>query len=137
MAPRSRKTTSWRRSAASFRRRYDRTGAAELSRFVREIPSELLTVESPLISRPSISSGGGGFRDSGRRAASPSFPGTANTRDPAVGKRVQHEKFGRGRVLSAEGQGMDKRYSIEFQDGETRKVLARFLTGIDDADEPA
>ena len=121
-------------SAASFRRRYDRTGAAELSRFVREIPSELLTVESPLISRPSIA---GGFRDPGRRAASPSFPGTANLKDPAVGKRIYHEKFGRGRVLSAEGQGEDKRYSIEFQDGETRKVLGRFLTGLEDGDEPA
>ena len=121
-------------SAASFRRRWDRPGAAELSRFVREIPSDLLSVESPLIQRPSISSGGGGWSrgDSGRTAASPSFPGTANTRDPAVNKRVYHEKFGRGRVLSAEGQGADKRFSIEFQDGEIRKVLARFLTGLDD-----
>ncbi|MEP7029210.1 MAG: UvrD-helicase domain-containing protein, partial [Candidatus Eisenbacteria bacterium] len=95
-------------SAASFRRRYDRTGAAELSRFAREIPSELLSVESPLVSRPSIASGGFSGGGGGRVAASPSFPGTANPRDPAVGKRVQHDKFGRGRVVSAEGQGTDK-----------------------------
>ena len=129
-------------SAASFRRRYDRTGAAELSRFAREIPSELLTVESPLGSRPSISGGGGsaGWAGSGggrAYATTPSFPGATNPRDPAVGRRVHHDKFGRGRVLSAEGQGLDKRYVIEFQDGETRKVLGRFLTGLDDGDEPA
>ena len=69
--------------------------------------------------------------------APPSFPGTANPRDPAVNKRVYHEKFGKGRILSAEGQGADKRYSIEFQDGEIRKVLGRFLTGLEDHDEPA
>jgi DNA helicase-2/ATP-dependent DNA helicase PcrA len=126
-------------SAASFRRRWDRPGAAELSRFVREIPSELLSVESPLIQRPSIASGAGWSRSSntGRTAASPSFPGAANVNDPAVNKRVYHEKFGRGRVLSAEGRGADKRYSIEFQDGEVRKVLGRFLTGLEDHDEPA
>jgi DNA helicase-2/ATP-dependent DNA helicase PcrA len=126
-------------SAASFRRRYDRTGASELSRFVREIPSELLTVESPLTGRPSISGARAGAWDAGgaRRTVAPSFPGTANPRDPAVGRRVQHDKFGRGRVLSAEGGGMDKRYVIEFQDGETRKVLGRFLQGLDDGDEPA
>ncbi len=134
-------------SAASFRRRYDRTGAAELSRFVREIPSELLVVESPLITRPSISAGGSGWRDqgwrdsggrdSGRPGASPSFPGSANLKDKAVGRRIYHEKFGRGRVVSAFGQGADKRYSIEFQDGESRKILGRFLTGLEDGDEPA
>jgi len=134
-------------SAASFRRRYDRTGAAELSRFAREIPSELLAVESPLVSRPSISAGGPSVRSPGggswgggsgaRTAATPAFPGTANPRDPAVGKRVHHDKFGRGRVVSAEGQGLDKRYLIEFQDGESRKVLGRFLTGLEDGDEPA
>ena len=54
-----------------------------------------------------------------------------------MGRRVHHEKFGRGRVVAAEGRGPDKKYTIEFQDGETRKILGRFLTGVDDGDEPA
>jgi DNA helicase-2/ATP-dependent DNA helicase PcrA len=138
-------------SAASFRRRYDRTGAAELSRFAREIPAELLTVESPIPARPSIASyGEGGFGRSGGRGwtrdegwggaggyTSASLPGSATTKDPSVGRRVHHEKFGRGRVVAVEGGGDGKKYTIDFQDGERRKILGRFLTGLDDGDEPA
>jgi DNA helicase-2/ATP-dependent DNA helicase PcrA len=125
-------------SAASFRRRWDRTGASELSRFVREIPSALLAVESPLPARPSISrpSAGRSWGGSdGVRAAGPSLPGAVRKNDPLVGRRIHHDKFGRGRVAGVEGQGEDRKFTIEFQDGETRKILGRFLTGIDDGDE--
>jgi DNA helicase-2/ATP-dependent DNA helicase PcrA len=126
-------------SAASFRRRWDRTGAAELSRFVREIPSALLAVESPLPARPSIARPSAapawGGRDGVRAAASPSLPGSARRDDRRVGRRIHHEKFGRGRVLGVEGQGEATKFTIEFQDGETRKILGRFLTGIDDGDD--
>ena len=118
-----------------------RAGGAELSRFVGEIPAELLERESPLVSRPSISSGpfggrGGGSSGGGswsggsgaRAAATPSVPGTANPRDPAVGQRVYHEKFGRGMVVSAEGRGSTSA-TCRVPDGESRKVLGRFLTG--------
>ncbi|MEO6463311.1 MAG: 3'-5' exonuclease, partial [Candidatus Eisenbacteria bacterium] len=128
-------------SAASFRRRWDRNGAAELSRFVREIPSALLAVESPLPARPSISRPSYGSapawsgRDGARSAASPSIPGALRRNDPLVGRRVHHEKFGRGRVCGVEGQGEDRKFTIEFQDGERRKILGRFLTGLSDVDE--
>src|SRR5213078_3635948 len=45
-------------SAASFRRRYDRPGASDLSRFVREIPSEFLAVENSVRSSAPSSYGG-------------------------------------------------------------------------------
>jgi DNA helicase-2/ATP-dependent DNA helicase PcrA len=125
-------------SAASFRRRWDRTGAAELSRFVREIPSALLAVESPLPARPSIarpSAAPAWARRDGARAAAPSLPGSARRDDPLVGRRIHHEKFGRGRVVAVEGTGSERKFTIEFQDGETRKILGRYLTGIDDGDD--
>jgi DNA helicase-2/ATP-dependent DNA helicase PcrA len=128
-------------SAASFRRRWDRAGAAELSRFVREIPSALLSVESPLPARPSIArpSTGGGTPawagSDGARATAPSLPGGARKNDPLVGRRVQHERFGRGFVVAVEGFADTRKFTIEFQDGETRKILGRFLTGLDDGDE--
>ncbi len=138
-------------SAASFRRRWDRTGAAELSRFVREIPPELLAVDNPVPVRPtfgrpsfSSSSGDGSGRSStspgwsgqdGMRVASPSLPGGGNRKDPTIGKRVEHDKFGRGRVIGVDGHGADRKFTIEFQDGETRKILGRFLTGLDDGSD--
>ncbi len=120
-------------SAASFRRRYDRPGASDLSRFVREIPSQYLAIENPVRSAAPSSYGGAprAYASSSPRV-SPSFSSTPNPRDPAVGRRVQHDKFGRGRIVAAEGAGPDKRFVIEFQDGETRKILGRFLTGLDD-----
>jgi len=48
---------------------------------------------------------------------------------------VEHEKFGRGRVIGVDGHGADRKFTIEFQDGETRKILGRFLTGLDDGSD--
>ena len=121
-------------SAASFRRRYDRPGASDLSRFVREIPGEFLTVENSVRQAEPVLPREGAHRTyaaSGPRV-SPGYAGAPNVRDEAVGRRVQHDRFGRGRVVAAEGAGPDKRFVIEFQDGETRKILGRFLTGLDD-----
>ena len=70
-------------SAASFRRRYDRPGASELSRFVREIPSPLLVVENPV--RGSTARRVRRVRAAPLRAPSarvtPAFVGTPNPRD--------------------------------------------------------
>jgi len=38
-------------------------------------------------------------------------------------------------VIGVDGQGSDMKFTIEFQDGETRKILGRFLTGLSDGDE--
>ena len=130
-------------SAASFRRRWDRTGAAELSRFAREIPPDLLAVDDPVPVRPSYSRPSIGrpstppawSGNDGMRVTSPSLPGASSRKDPAVGRRVQHEKFGRGRVIAVDGGGADRKFTIEFQDGETRKILGRFLTGLDDGSD--
>src|SRR5262249_54484898 len=104
-------------------------------RFVREIPGEFLIVENsvrgavPVSDRP-----GGGARAYGASESrvAPALHIRPNPNDASVGRRVQHDKFGRGRVVAAEGAGMDKRFLIEFHDGETRKILGRFLTGLDD-----
>ena len=51
-----------------------------------------------------------------------------NTADPGlvVGARVNHSRFGRGRVLSIEGAGNDKKAEIHFDNGGIKKLLLRF-----------
>jgi DNA helicase-2/ATP-dependent DNA helicase PcrA len=44
--------------------------------------------------------------------------------------RVQHPKFGVGRVLRATGGGPDRKLEIDFGGGGVRTILARFVTEL-------
>ena len=46
--------------------------------------------------------------------------------DLEVGCLVNHNRFGKGKVLKLEGQGHDKKAEIEFERGEVKKLLLRF-----------
>lgn len=43
-----------------------------------------------------------------------------------VGSIVMHERFGRGKVLSLEGAGSDKKAEINFETGGIKKILLKF-----------
>lgn len=43
-----------------------------------------------------------------------------------VGRTVNHQRFGRGQVMSLEGAGGDAKAEIKFQNGDTKKLLLRF-----------
>ena len=115
------------------------------SRFIKEIPEELLEEVRPRVSagRPGLSFGGagygpgagrggygGGFRNDADRGGT----GGARTRgatslreDPPapgirLGARVRHAKFGAGVVLNVEGQGPHARVQVNFE-GEGAKWL--------------
>ena len=44
----------------------------------------------------------------------------------AVGKKVNHQRFGRGEVMSIEGKGADSKAEIKFANGDVKKLLLRF-----------
>jgi len=44
----------------------------------------------------------------------------------AVGKKVNHQRFGRGEVISIEGEGADSKAEIKFANGDVKKLLLRF-----------
>lgn len=44
----------------------------------------------------------------------------------AVGKLVNHQRFGRGEVMKIEGAGADAKAEIKFQNGDTKSLLLRF-----------
>jgi len=137
-------------TAAAYRRRFDGARGGQVSRFVDEIPAELLDrEEEPALPAwsgaavgnwPAWSAGGPGGaprRPPGGRVADTARSGPAYRTSGAlartVGREVFHDSFGRGVVVAAEGEGADLKFTVRFG---TRivKVLGRFLTGGTDAD---
>jgi DNA helicase-2/ATP-dependent DNA helicase PcrA len=144
-------------AAAAYRRRFDGARGSAVSRFVGEIPAELLE-------REDAAGGTGAWR--GRSHGGPAWSGRARAREPvagswgeagdahaegddaatvpasagrtrqakrAVGRRVVHETFGAGTVVAADGEGPDMKLTVRFA-GATKKVFARFVTGAGDGD---
>jgi len=60
-----------------------------------------------------------------------SVPARSAAARRAVGQRVNHERFGPGVVLAAEGEGPDMKLEVRFG-GSIKKVLARFVSGGDE-----
>ncbi len=131
-------------TAAAFRHRYSAGGyggaGGQVSRFVDEIPAELLEREEPIRSSRASENGDEypeswaprrerrGPRDWERGTVKDSWASAGpTTRSAAVGREVYHESFGRGIVMAAEGQGDTLRYTVRFG-VRIKKVLARFLT---------
>ncbi len=146
-------------TAAAYRRRYDGAWGTAISRFVGEIPEQLLEREESSRGRTDRGGprwGGGEFRagvrgtrtaprDDDGEPVDPDDDGDpshgiprvgggrgANARR-AVGRRVLHEKFGSGTVVEADGDGPDMKLTVRFT-GAVKKVLARFVTGAGDGD---
>ncbi len=138
-------------TAAAFRRRFDGARGGQVSRFVSEIPDELLErEEAPARAPRAEASGawryrrhergedGGDEGDEARGihadvAASPSR--ARGPRHRALGCQVFHDSFGRGVVVAADGEGPDGRFTVRFGTL-VKKVLGRFLSGGPDVDQP-
>lgn len=44
----------------------------------------------------------------------------------SVGSHIEHERFGRGRVLSLEGSGESAKACVEFENAGTKQLLLKF-----------
>ncbi|WP_236207666.1 DNA helicase II [Pseudomonas tohonis] len=94
---------------AETRRLYGSETYNKVSRFVREIPPQLIR-EVRLgnsISRPVA----GGARSSGSMFSGAEIPQT----DFNLGQRVQHSLFGEGTILNFEGSGAQARVQVKFE----------------------
>ena len=128
-------------TSAARRRLFGEYQSTEPSRFLFEIPHELVRVVEPAYSprRPSAGYGydspprayGGGRR---RRADSPVQPATVYDdadEDQSLGgisrgARVRHPKFGVGTVVGVEPAAGDLKVSIRFAGIGVKKLLARY-----------
>ena len=43
-----------------------------------------------------------------------------------IGAKVEHVRFGKGKVMNIEGTGTDTKAEIEFENGGLKKLLLRF-----------
>jgi len=90
------------------------------SRFLKEIPEDLLLEESP---RKETLGRGFGSGGSWRAVGSP-----VKSSDPGsflVGDKVDHPKFGPGIVMSVKGEGKDAEITVVFS-GQVKKMIAEY-----------
>lgn len=132
-------------SYATSRFQWGNLITSEPSRFIDEIDSSFLYFETPERGR-GVSLGGrmnassfenpagmGGLNKSfvskslqpvGK--ATPSSPKTGAVVDLKVGYNVEHDRFGKGKVIKLEGDGADKKATIFFPKHGSKTVLLRF-----------
>lgn len=127
-------------SAARMRTVFGETRVAELSRFLGEVPRELLDLGA---------AAAGGDADAPEPAASrgPNEPWIQYDDEPAgrsaalaeravagsdftPGTRVYHASFGEGEVLDAEGVGPRQKLVIRFPEAGKKTIVARFVERV-------
>ncbi len=140
-------------SRAVYRRSYgeERLRASMPSRFLAEIPSELIETAAGSLSEPgetrryendpddseSYSYGRartphGSGRTTGsvnhHSGASRASRGTfrASSKDPLIGARVRHSKYGLGTIIDVEGEGEERKLTVSFQDYGPKKLIERY-----------
>ena len=138
---------------ARERFRNGRTEYCRPSRFLRELPQELLRMDAPLSLGSSAGYGSArrGYSEElpmdfsaapvfEARPARPSrkvFVGRREAGEEApqpvsrigklrIGSRVLHKRFGEGEVMELEGAGDDAKATVAFDAGDTKKLLLRF-----------
>lgn len=120
-------------SAARVRQRYGELLVSRPSRFLDEIPPDLLDrVEEPLLVRtPRAASRARSFdkgitRPSQRKRSLAAISHQAPDATYSAGQRVEHAFFGSGKVTRVEGEGPDAKLTVVFQGNVTKKLIAKF-----------
>jgi len=115
-------------TCAEQRRMYGVDKFAHASRFISEIPSELIEEVRPNIrvSRPvshaRVHQGPAGAS----RSRKPGGLGESAENDIRLGQRVNHGKFGEGIVLNYEGSGAHARVQVNFETAGTKWLVMSY-----------
>ena len=124
-------------SRAIYRRSYgeERLRASLPSRFLSEIPGDLIEAAAGSQSAPGETrryesdpeyAEGYAYRGPragyGRRASRAS----RGSKDPLIGTRVRHAKYGVGTIIEVEGEGEERKLTVSFQDYGAKKLVERY-----------
>ena len=131
-------------SRAIYRRSYgeERLRASTPSRFLAEIPADLIEAASGSLTEPGQTrryEADPDFSDnfsyrrprtpygkSGAARTSPRVSGRQASSDPLIGARVRHSKYGLGTIIEVEGEGEDRKLTVSFQDYGAKKLIERY-----------
>jgi DNA helicase II / ATP-dependent DNA helicase PcrA len=131
-------------SRAIYRRSYgeERLRASTSSRFLAEIPADLIEAASGSLAEPGQTrryEADPDFSDSYsyRRPRTPYGKGSAarsssrvsgrsTNNDPLIGARVRHSKYGLGTIIEIEGEGEERKLTVSFQDYGPKKLIERY-----------
>ena len=124
-------------SAATVRSVFGELRRSELSRFLVEVPDELLDLGEGLVdARPTHDAGFEIHRESGP-IDDPHWDTNETLADEptpddgfAIGARVFHATFGEGRVFSSDGRGSRKKLTIDFPGVGRKVIVARFVERV-------
>jgi DNA helicase-2/ATP-dependent DNA helicase PcrA len=133
-------------SRAIYRRSYgeERLRASTPSRFLAEIPADLIEAASGSLAEPGQTrryesdtdySDSYSYRrartpygksSSGARSSSRGSSGRQTNNDPLIGARVRHSKYGLGTIIEIEGEGEERKLTVSFQDYGPKKLIERY-----------
>jgi DNA helicase II / ATP-dependent DNA helicase PcrA len=125
-------------SRAVYRRTYgeERLRAALPSRFLAEIPGDLIAAALGSKSEPGETrryepdpdfSENYAYRQKTRTPYGAASRGARRTsKDPLIGTRVRHAKYGVGTIIEVEGEGEDRKLTVSFQDHGAKKLIERY-----------
>ena len=125
-------------SRAIYRRTYgeDRLRASLPSRFIAEIPGDLIEAAAGSYSEPGqtrrYEPDPEYSQDYASRQRRPAYgrarssPSPRASRDPLIGARVRHPKFGLGTIIEIEGEGEGRKLTVSFQDYGPKKMIERY-----------
>jgi DNA helicase-2/ATP-dependent DNA helicase PcrA len=131
-------------SRAIYRRSYgeERLRASTPSRFLAEIPAELIEAASGSLAEPgqtrryetdpdfsdsySSRKPRTPYRKSSAARSSPRASGRSTNNDPLIGARVRHSKYGLGTIIEIEGEGEERKFTVSFQDYGPKKLIERY-----------
>ncbi len=91
---------------------FGRTTISKPSRFISELPEELLETNQPKVKSASVRE-----PKAWRKAESDGF---------VVGQRIVHGKFGQGTVVSVQGDGADQQLTVAFPQGGVKKLIVAY-----------
>ena len=131
-------------SRAIYRRSYgeERLRASTSSRFLAEIPADLIEAASGSLAEPGQTrryEADPDFSDSysyrrprtpygksGAARTSTRVSGRQTNNDPLIGTRVRHSKYGLGTIIEIEGEGEERKLTVSFQDYGPKKLIERY-----------